>query len=590
MPNACSDYRPHIGAGSIGDGVFTRGFDSHGVNVRTRHGAAQQLRRGDSQDACASPNIKDLPWTPAFQYAIQRPQAAKRRAMMASAKGQGGLDFDAYVVAAQLLAVVRAMYKHATGADRVEAGQRVLNPVLLGYFRKLGGFGGFGARDGGHECANQLFVRGLAKKDFHSPGGAVLLFEGGGRGFSGIECFDYDVGDCASAALVGDEPHHIAGAIGGQTFKHGPRLTRRDFRVTFHTLRGACILPGGRGVAFAKADPSNVRGAGRTMRGEMTEKLSICLVGPKNGGKSSLLASLTDCVAQSAFGYPVTLRPALQAIGESEILDASASTKPQDIFVGPNGDYEKLRRDFVEGGVATDTLDTYEYYFRLALHGSAPPAVMERGPWLLEVVDAAGELAVPPEGARVAILNDVKDKFAGQLLAAQAIVLVLPMVRLEDCNWIATLARLVDRLARNRDKRLRRLVVAFSQYERLFVNLGPSAFTYACDPAVALHMVRKSLRAAPWMDALRALDVAGVSVRFTVTSAYGFTKRFQNPNIDPHQPGEGRFRRPGVESARGFAEYWRPFLTAEPILYAALDLDSAFTFSYRQVDARGEVQ
>jgi hypothetical protein len=141
-----------------------------------------------------------------------------------------------------------------------------------------------------------------------------------------------------------------------------------------------------------------------------------------------LLASLADCVAQRAFGYPLSLRPTLQAISHAEAM-AEAAAASQNIFEGPNGDYEKLRRDFVEGGVATDTLDTYEYYFRLTLNGVAPPAVSERAPWLLEIVDAAGELAVPPEGARVAILNDVKDKFAGQMLGAQAIVFVLPMVR-----------------------------------------------------------------------------------------------------------------------------------------------------------------
>jgi hypothetical protein len=322
----------------------------------------------------------------------------------------------------------------------------------------------------------------------------------------------------------------------------------------------------------------------------MKEKLSICLVGPKKGGKSSLLASLADCVAQNAYGYPLSLRPTLQPLRRAEAVEAEAAIMRQDIFGAPCPDYDRLRQDFVEGGVATDTLDTYEYYFRLGLNGAAPPAVAERAPWLLEIVDAAGELAVPPEGARVAILNDVKDKFAGQLLSAQAIVLVLPTVQLEDSGWIGTLARVVDRLARSREKKLRRLVVAFSQYERLFVDLGPSAFTYACDPAVALHVVRKLLRATPWIDGLRALDVAGVSVRFTVTSSYGFTRRFQNPNIDPHQPGEKRFRRQGVEGARGFGEYWRPFLTAEPILYAALDLDSAFTFSYRQIDARPELE
>ena len=75
-------------------------------------------------------------------------------------------------------------------------------------------------------------------------------------------------------------------------------------------------------------------------------------------------------------------------------------------------------------------------------------------------------------------------------------------------------------------------------------------------------------------------------MRFTVASSYGFTKRFQNPNIDPHQPGERRFRRASLEEARASNEYWRPFLTAEPFLYAALGLDSAFTFSFAQLDAR----
>jgi hypothetical protein len=323
----------------------------------------------------------------------------------------------------------------------------------------------------------------------------------------------------------------------------------------------------------------------------MTERLSICLIGPKKGGKSSLLASLVDCVAQSAFGYSPRLRPGLQPITEAEFFAESAEPKKADLLRVEQGDYERLRRDFADGGVATDTLDTYEYRFRLTVNGEAPPATLLRGPWLLEIIDSAGEIAVPPDGAEVAILNDVKAKLARQMLDADAIVIVLPLVRLEDSGWSGNLARLIDRLALAPEKKVRRLVVVFSQYERLFARLGPSAFTYACDPAVALHGLRKSLRAAPWLDRLRALETpggGGVSVRFTVSSAYGFVKRFQNLNIDPHQPGERRFRRVGLEGARAYNEYWRPFLTAEPFLYAALGLDSAFTFSYAQLDARLE--
>jgi hypothetical protein len=322
----------------------------------------------------------------------------------------------------------------------------------------------------------------------------------------------------------------------------------------------------------------------------MTEKVAICLVGPKKGGKSSLLASLADCVAQSAFGYSPRLRPALQPVSQAEFLADPSDMRRADLFTAEQGDYERLKQDFAEGGVATDTLNTYEYYFRLSVNGEAPPAVVTRGPWLLEIVDSAGEIAVPPDGAAVPILNDVKAKLAGQMLGSDALVIVLPLVRLEDSAWIGTLSRLLDRLALSRDRRLKRVVVVFSQYERLFTRLGPSAFTYACDPAVALHVLRKALRAAPWLDRLRALEQSGggASVRYTVCSAYGFTKRFQNPNMDPHQPGERRFRRARVEGARAYSEYWRPFLTAEPILYAALGLDSAFTFSHAQLDARIE--
>lgn len=322
----------------------------------------------------------------------------------------------------------------------------------------------------------------------------------------------------------------------------------------------------------------------------MTEKITICLVGPKSGGKSSLLASLADCVAQGAFGYSPRLRPTLQSIGEADFRGDAPPARPADFFAGDAGDYERLKRDFAESGVATDTLDTYEYFFRLSVNGEAPPPTLTRGPWLLEIVDSAGEIATPPDGAEIAILDDVKNKLARQMLASEAIVLVLPLVRLEDATWTGALARLIDRLVLAPEKNLSRLVVAFSQYERLFTRLGPSAFTYACDPAVAAHVLRKSLRAARWLDRLRALESPSgdASVRFTVCSAYGFTKRFQNPNLDPHPPGEKRFRRAQVEGARACGEYWRPFLTAEPILYAALGLDSAFTFSFAQLDAAAE--
>jgi hypothetical protein len=315
----------------------------------------------------------------------------------------------------------------------------------------------------------------------------------------------------------------------------------------------------------------------------MTETLTFCLVGPRGAGKSSLLATATDCIVQNAHGYAIELRPTLQAISRAAFHGLDSSASKLDILDGLADDYQKLRRDFSAGGAPTEPSRLYEYFFRLTLNGDAPPPLREKAPFLLRVIDAAGVVAVPDDASVADAPNDLREDFASKLQNADAIILVLPLARFEDSSWVGNLARLLERLALSPETRLKRVIVAFSQYERLFVRLGPSAFTYACDPAVALHALRRSLQGAPWSDALRALE-RRVAVRFIALSAHGFVKTFQNPNIDPHGEGERRFRRKGIAGPRAFAEFWRPFLTADPFLYAALDLDNAFFFSFADID------
>jgi energy-coupling factor transporter ATP-binding protein EcfA2 len=313
----------------------------------------------------------------------------------------------------------------------------------------------------------------------------------------------------------------------------------------------------------------------------MTETLTICLVGPRGSGKSSLLATATDCIVQNAHGYPAELRPTLQSISRAAFHGFDSAASRLDILDGLADDYQKLRRDFAAGGAPTEPTRLHEYFFRLTLNGEAPPALRAKAPILLRVIDAAGAVAIPDDATEAP--NELREDFASKLQSAEAIILVLPLARFEDSFWVGNLARLLERLALAPDHRLKRVVVAFTQYERLFVRLGPSAFTYACDPAVALYALRRSLQAARWSDALRALQ-RRVAVRFIAVSAFGFVKTFQTPNIDPHGEGERRFRRKGIAGPRALSEFWRPYLTADPLLSAALDLDNAFHFGFDTID------
>ncbi len=318
----------------------------------------------------------------------------------------------------------------------------------------------------------------------------------------------------------------------------------------------------------------------------LPDRMSITLVGPRKAGKSTLIAALPDCVAQGAHGFPPELRLTLQPIGRSEFEGGYPAASRYEIlesFVSP---YERLRETVESGGEPTPPDTPQEYFFRVAAEASdspfSPPAL--DAPRLFEIVDVGGDLAVPEEGRPQPAPVSSRVQFATKLLASDAIVFVLPLLRLEESRWIGSMSRLIERLALAPDRRARRIVVAFSFYERLFVNLGPSAFTYACDPQVAAHVLRRTLAQAPWLDALRELErEAGVAVRFCAFSSFGFVKGFQNPNLDPHQPGDRRFRRMNAEGRPSLAEFWRPFLAADPIVSAALGLDSAFCFSYDQL-------
>ncbi len=204
----------------------------------------------------------------------------------------------------------------------------------------------------------------------------------------------------------------------------------------------------------------------------------------------------------------------------------------------------------------------------------------------MQIVDAAGELSAAESGDDAASAKQVLEKFDDQIRQAEAIVAVVPLIEFSNAGWADTLRNVLLNLIENPGDKLQRFVVAFSQYERLFVRFGSTAFRLAVLPQVARMVTRSFLDRADWLGSLRKFEIAnrGVDVRLTVTSAYGFVKGHGNPNIDPHRKGEHRF---GSDQARGHLvarNLWRPFLTADPFLYAALGEDGQYTFSFKQLD------
>jgi len=299
-----------------------------------------------------------------------------------------------------------------------------------------------------------------------------------------------------------------------------------------------------------------------------------------------MVATLPDCIAQGAHGYPPELRLALQPISRNEFEDGRVAASQFEILESLVSPFERLREAAQKGCEPTPPEMPQEYYFRLTQNGETPQTVTNV-PRLIEICDASGDLAAPEEGVEPAPIS-TRVQFGAKLLSSDAIVFVLPLVRFEESPWVGSLSRLVERVALAADRKAQRIIVAGSCYERLFVNLGPCAFTYACDPRIAAHVLRRTLATAPWLDALRSLELKGVALRYCVFSSFGFVKGFQNPNLDPHQAGERPFLRASAKGRRAQGEFWRPFLSAEAVLSAALGVDSAFCFSHERLAAHPE--
>jgi hypothetical protein len=209
----------------------------------------------------------------------------------------------------------------------------------------------------------------------------------------------------------------------------------------------------------------------------------------------------------------------------------------------------------------------------------------------MQIVDAAGDLStwlrLPPEdwGQQ---LDDLEDR----LRVTDAALVVVPLDSHGADLWATHLCEVIDKLVRiPSDQRvLKRLIVVFNKYEHLFTRFGTDAVSVALRPHAALYTVRREFQHRRWLQRLSQLArSADVDLRFTVASSLGFTRSFGAPNVDAdatkNASGPMRFRvKTGVTGELAAEPLWRPFMTADPFIFAATGLVNAYMFTVEDLE------
>ncbi len=334
------------------------------------------------------------------------------------------------------------------------------------------------------------------------------------------------------------------------------------------------------------------------------KRKTICLLGPLRGGKTTLLRTMRSCLREHSHGYQpgyvssFKLREITQTEFDDGLPDSHQTvltrftnghySREEAFFNDPEAELDKSGRE----GSSGPSDGTLAYFFSLEwTAGDLFPTDVWQQPsnTYLEIVDAAGELSTPSgptpdewEPHRIALDN--------KLRITHAVILVAPSGDGSADPWAPYLLDALEKLARipAENRALERVVAVFSKYDRLFARCGPESVDIAVRRHAALYAVRRELRYRRWLQHLSLLGrMLDTDIRLTVASALGFTRSFGTPNADPNTgrptSAPARFRTkndsPGLDSA----PLWRPFLTADPFIFAATGISNVYMFTFDEV-------
>jgi hypothetical protein len=336
---------------------------------------------------------------------------------------------------------------------------------------------------------------------------------------------------------------------------------------------------------------------------------TICLLGPTNGGKTSLLAAagVTRRICHGFDQVPGSLlfRSIARKAPPGEA--GSEGEEPKEHNTGfEDKDYTEIRDAMWRDNVArTDHKDLPKpYKFMLEdPEGGRHQAV-------IDIVDSSGELFVAgsTKGWQDAE-RKCHEKLLDVLKVCHGIVLVLPApgIRSSDMKrdgagndaYARHIALIADAIKENPN--ISRIVVAISKIERMFLNCGQRAFRTASERDEVGRDMTTAVRA--WEGGLEQLHDLCVKRRpkvdivYVPTSAFGYVAEFGNPNLDLSEGAfkNGDERRYGWNDANGVGnqarDLWRPFCARDPFVLATFQrARSRYTFTRSDLFGPGTPQ
>jgi hypothetical protein len=333
----------------------------------------------------------------------------------------------------------------------------------------------------------------------------------------------------------------------------------------------------------------------------------VCILGPPSGGKTTLLRTMASCLAQEASGYAPGYVSSfnLTEVQEREFNEGVQEADRRIIkrptggrYAGEEAQFHAREAQIEHWGQevsprASDGPADYHFLLEWALgplsHSDSGQKVAERV-WM-QIVDAAGDLSTwsrPPPEDWTPQLDDLEDR----LRVTDAVLIVVPLDSHGADLWATHLHEVIDKLVGipADERTLKRLIVVFSKYEYMFTRFGTDAASVALRPHAALYTIRREFQHRRWLQRLSQLALgADVDLRFTVASSLGFVRLFGAPNVDADTSENAsspmRFRVKTGSTGELVADpLWRPFITADPFIFAATGLANAYTFTAEDVE------